>query len=96
MKLARPAKCFSTLGFRHNKWTACPAFRQEQPQAGCARNLIAGERQGHQCLAVGVLAKLGGILRGGANLMRTLLGQARVIDDQKGIAAADEPMRVRD
>jgi len=31
-------------------------------------------------------------IAGNANRMLTFLGQARIIDDQKGIGAADEPI----
>ena len=68
---------------------ARPALGQEQPQPHHHRHLARGQRQRHQRLAVGVLAKRRGILRRDADRVAALLGQRGVVDDQPGIVPAN-------
>jgi hypothetical protein len=67
-----------------------PVLRQEQPEADHYWDFAARERQRHQRLAIGGLAQSGGVLRRNPNRMRPLLRQRRVVDDEKGVGAADD------
>ncbi len=86
----RPLSCFGNASLLHARGIACPALRREQPQADGNGNLPTRKGEGNQRLAVGPLAQRGRILRGDANRAVALLGQARVVDDQKRARGADE------
>ena len=71
---------------------ARPALGQEQPQPDHHRHFARCQRQRHQRLAVGVLAKRRGVLRSDADRVASLLGQRGIVDDQPGIVTADHPV----
>ena len=66
-----------------------PALGQEEPQPHHHRHFARCQRQRHQRLAVGVLAKRRGVLRRDADRVTPLLRQRRIVDDQPGIVTAD-------
>src|SRR6266487_1164761 len=75
---------------------AGPTLGEEKAQGQHHWNFAAGECQGYQRLAVGVLAQGRSILRSDTDRVLALLRQCGVVDHQHSIAAADEPIRLNE
>jgi hypothetical protein len=72
-----------------------PALGQKQPQSHHDRHFARSQRQRHQRLAVGVLAKRRGILRRDADRVAPLLGERGVVHDQPRIVPANLSVGLR-
>src|SRR5580704_6281926 len=73
---------------------AASGLRQEQPYADHHWDLAARQRQRHQGLAIRSLAQGRRILRRDPHRMRPLLRQSRVVNDEEGVRAADQLVRL--
>ena len=94
-----PACCAADETVRGCRLSPYAADHSSNSPARTSASRPRSERHGvwasrNKRLTIGSLAEHGRVLRGDADRMFAFLGQARIIDDQKGVGAADELIRL--